>query len=240
MSRPSWEIRVRDPRRERRLRILIFLLVLAVPLAWFASQWLAQQQSGPLVQQAADALAREQRMADAVELLRRRVAILESGEQLTQQVTEQGRQSIKLLETEIYQLQQELGTCKGVITSRRSDELQLRAFEVVPSADPQRFFFKLFLGRTGSGSKDMKGKLSATLVGKQDGKKVSLALADLSRDVPEGGLPFALRNFLAFPEGGRLAELRLPQGFSPSEIRVKASVDGQKRALEKTFKWQAE
>ena len=174
MSRPSWEIRVRDPRRERRMRVLIFLLVIAVPLAWFGSQWLEQQKTALLLQQASAATAREQKMADELELLRRRVAILESGEQLTQQASEQGRQSIKLLENEIYQLQQELGTTKGIIGANRKDELQLRAFEVVPSADPQRFFFKLFLGRTGNGSKDMQGKLTATVVGKQGGKTVYL------------------------------------------------------------------
>lgn len=240
MQRPFWEIRVRDPRRERWQRILILLLIIAVPLTWYATRTYERQRYERLKDVNAGAAVKLQRQSSELEQLRRKVAVLGSGEQLTQQAMEQSRQSIKLLEAEIYLLQQELGTTKGIIGANRKDELQLRAFEVVPSEDPQRFFFKLFLGRTGNGSTPMAGKLAIEVRGKQGGKAVSLPLAELSRDVEAGGIPFSLRNFLAFPEGGRLAELRLPQDFSPSDIRVKASVDGERQALEKTFKWQAE
>jgi hypothetical protein len=49
-------------------------------------------------------------------------------------------------------------------------------------------------------------------------------------------IPFTFKHFQAIPEAGRFAELKLPDGFVPQQIRVRAEVKGEK-PLERTFKW---
>ena len=241
MQRPSWEIRVRDPRRERWLRLLMLVLAIAIPVAWFASQWLEQQKVAGVLASAQEREALIRKQADELELTRRRLAVVESGESLTQQATEHGRQSIKLLEEEIYQLQQELATMKGLVApaGKNADGVRIRSLAIRPGSDPQRFYFKLFLSRIGSGD-PLEGRVKLEVRGRKDGKPASLDLAELSKDVSADGLAYSLRNFQSFPEGGRLAEIRLPAGFEPADVRVVASVNGQKQTLEKIFKWQAE
>jgi hypothetical protein len=50
---------------------------------------------------------------------------------------------------------------------------------------------------------------------------------------------FSFKHFQAIPEAGRFAELKLPEGFIPREIKVRADVQGEKPLL-RTFKWNKE
>src|SRR5690606_12279122 len=94
----GWEVRPRDPRRERQLRLLLVVLVVAVPTAFWAGQlWRSTQLGGILDRQG----PLQQRLAEQdqeLELLRQRLAVVSSGERLSQQANEQSRQTIKLLE----------------------------------------------------------------------------------------------------------------------------------------------
>ena len=62
---------------------------------------------------------------------------------------------------------------------------------------------------------------------------VQKGLADA---LPGQAIPFAFKHFQAIPEAGRFAELRLPEGFVPREVKVAAEVQGEKPLL-RTFKW---
>lgn len=239
MQRPSWEIRVRDPRRERWLRLFILLLVLAIPLAWYAGYWMEHEKLAPVLEQNATQERQLARLTEDLEQARRKLAVLSSGESLSQQATEQSRLSIRLLEGEIYQLQQELATCKGALAGGKTDSLRIRSFDVLPGNDPQRFAYKLFLSRSGAGNV-LEGTLKIEVRGRKDGKTVTLPLDELSKDIPAAGLTFSVRNFQSFPEGGRAGELRLPAGFEAQEVRVVATLKGQSQPVEKTFKWQSE
>ena len=78
---------------------------------------------------------------------------------------------------------------------------------------------------------------------KQGEQDVTLELAALSADLPdalpEQPITFVFKHFQAIPEAGRFAELKLPEGFVPREIKVRAEVQGEKPLL-RTFKWNKE
>lgn len=66
------------------------------------------------------------------------------------------------------------------------------------------------------------------IVGKQGEQDVTLELAALGADLPDAlpgqSIAFAFKHFQAIPEAGRFAELKLPEGFTPREIKVRAEV----------------
>lgn len=237
----GWEVRPRDPRRAGRLRLALLSLILAVPAAFYAGTWWqARSTSLDLAElQTARELAAGQ--AQEIERLRQRVALLDSGEKLAQQASEQNRLTIKLLEEQIFKQQQDLAFYKGVLApASRREGLRIRTFEL-QATDAQRVFrYKILLSRVGKDDKPLEGQLQVTVEGRQGNKDVSLDLASLSQGneivVNDRSIPFMFKHFQAIPEAGRFAELKLPEGFTPRQVRVRAEVKGEK-PLERTFNW---
>lgn len=240
----GWEVRLSDPGRARRRRVFGLLLVLCIPLAFYAGSWWQHYTQpavtvGPPVESERD----EQLLRD-LEELRQRVAVLSSAEKLSQQANEQSRLSIKLLEEQIYKQQQDLAFYKGVLApASRREGLRIRAFELQATDSPELFRYKILLSRVGKGEAPLEGQLHVSIVGKQGEQDVTLELAALSADLPdalpEQPITFVFKHFQAIPEAGRFAELKLPEGFVPREIKVRAEVQGEKPLL-RTFKWNKE
>ena len=239
---PGWEVRLSDPRRERRRRWLQLLLVLAIPvsfaLGWYWPQ--AQPQQAPADTQAL--LTRLAEQEQELELLRQRLAVVGSSDKVTQQAMEQNRRTIKLLEEQIFKQQQDLAFYKGVLApASRREGLRIRTFELQATDTPRIFRYKILLSRVGKDDKPLQGQLQVTVEGQQGGKDISLELASLTQgsgdSLHEQAIPFAFRHFQAIPEGVRFAELELPEDFEPLEVRLRASVKGQSQPLERRFSW---
>ncbi|MDX1299455.1 MAG: DUF6776 family protein, partial [Pseudomonas sp.] len=152
--------------------------------------------------------------------------------------------TIKLLEEQIYKQQQDLASYKGVLApASRREGLRIKTFELQATDRPEHFRYKILLSRVGKGEKPLEGQLQVSIVGAQAGKNVTLELAALGAGLPdalpEQPITFAFKHFQAIPEAGRFAELKLPEGFVPSEIKVRAEVKGEKPLL-RTFKWNKE
>lgn len=63
-----------------------------------------------------------------LERLRTEIEVLRSGERLSQQATEQSRQTIKLLEDQVFKQQQDIAFYKGVVApASKADALEIRA-----------------------------------------------------------------------------------------------------------------
>ncbi|QLC72588.1 hypothetical protein LPB260_17640 [Pseudomonas sp. LPB0260] len=237
----GWEVRPSDPRRAGRVRLALLLLIVAVPLAFAAGAWW-QARSTQAFMAEYDALqAQLSEQARELDQLRQSLAVLSSGEKVAQQANEQNRLTIKLLEEQIFKQQQDLAFYKGVLApASRREGLRIRAFELQATDTPRQFRYKLLLSRVGKDDKPLQGQLRVTVEGRQGGKDVSLALADLTQGLPEQfsekAIVFTFKHFQAIPEAGRFAELKLPEGFEPRQVRVRAEVKGEK-PLERTFKW---
>tara|TARA_Y100001951_G_scaffold28627_1_gene22437 strand:- start:4813 stop:5556 length:744 start_codon:yes stop_codon:yes gene_type:complete len=233
----GWEVRLSDPRRDRRRRWSLLLLVLALPAA-FALGWYwpqaAPQQSPEQTQALLTRLAEQDQ---ELELLRQRLAVVGSSDKVSQQAIEQNRLTIKLLEEQIFKQQQDLAFYKGVLApASRREGLRIRTFELQATDVPRRFRYKLLMSRVGASDEALQGKMRVTVEGRQGGKTASLALSTLSDDVSENPIPFSFKHFQSFPEAGRFGELQLPEGFEPLQVKVQAEVEGDK-PLNRTFEW---
>lgn len=237
----GWEVRPSDPGRARRRCLLSVLVLLCIALAFYAgSLW--QQSIAVAVHSAIQ--APDESLAREVEELRQRVAVLSSTETLSQQANEQSRLTIKLLEEQIYKQQQDLASYKGVLApASRREGLRIKTFELQATDRPEYFRYKILLSRVGKGEAPLEGQLQVSIVGQQGEQPLTLELAALSSGLPdalsEQAFAFSFKHFQAIPEAGRFAELKLPEGFVPREIKVRAEVQGEKPLL-RTFKWNKE
>jgi hypothetical protein len=237
----GWEVRPADPGRTRR-QILRWLLVLAaIPLAFYAGRYWPVADGWLHEPAPVQEVARIAELEQQLEQAQQRLALLSSGEKVSQQANEQSRLTIKLLEEQIYKQQQDLAFYKGVLApASRREGLRVRTFEVQATDRPGVFRYKILLSRVGKGDTPLAGQLQVTLLGQQGDAEQSLELAPLTQGLAdalaEQSIPFAFKHFQAIPEAGRFAELQLPEGFVPREIRVRALVEGEKPLL-RTFKW---
>lgn len=237
----GWEVRPSDPRRAGRLRLVLLLLLLAVPAAFYGGTWWQLRASQAIEVEHQSTRERVIALEQELDQLRQRLIMVSSGEKVAQQANEQSRLTIKLLEEQIFKQQQDLAFYKGVLApASRREGLRIRTFELQATDRPMHFRYKILLSRVGKDDKPLEGRLVVTVEGRQGGKAVSLQLATLAQDLPDQfngqGMPFAFKHFQAIPEAGRFAELKLPDGFAPQQIRVRAEVKGEK-PLERTFKW---
>jgi hypothetical protein len=238
----GWEVRLSDPRRVRRVRLALLLLILAIPVAFYAGTWWQARGTQAVLTEHQSMPARLIELEQENDRLSQRLAVLSSGEKVAQQANEQNRLTIKLLEEQIFKQQQDLAFYKGVLApASRREGLRIRAFELQATDTPRLFRYKLLLSRVGKDDKPLQGQLQVTVEGRQGGKDVSLELAGLTQGgsdpLREQVMPFAFRHFQAIPEAGRFAELKLPEGFTPRQVRVRADVKGEKKPLERTFNW---
>lgn len=238
----SWEVRVYDPQRAKRQRRLVTLLVLCLPLAFVGGvvwQRVQPPESVAVMDRSGAPVVAEQLQRELGEL-RQRVAVLSSADTLSQQANEQSRLSIKLLEEQIYKQQQDLAFYKGVLApGTRREGVRIKAFELQATDKSTHFRYKILLSRVGKGEEPLEGQLQVAIVGKQGDQDVTLDLASLQADESVQSFNFAFKHFQAIPEAGRFAELLLPEGFIPREIKVRAEVKGQNPLL-RTFKWNKE
>ncbi|WP_263147590.1 DUF6776 family protein [Pseudomonas sp. RIT-PI-AD] len=240
MSR--WEVRISDPRRERRVRLLLVLALLALPLAFYGGQRWQAGDSGRQADERERLARKTETQARELETLRQRYVVMESGEQLARQAVEQNRQTIKGLEEQIFKLQQDLAFYQGVLApDSRREGLRIGTFELHAGDTPRRFRYKLTLSRVGQDEKPLSGRLRVSLIGKQAGKDLSLDLAPLTQGLPDAlsgsDIPFDFKHFQAIPEAGRYGEIDLPEGFEPRQIKVRATIQGQAKEQERLFNW---
>jgi hypothetical protein len=225
----GWEVRLRDRRRDRRRLLAWLILVLCLPAVfWLGGVWRgAPLSSEPGVEVAPAHL----------EELEQRLTVLSSAEQVARQADEHSRQRIKLLEEQIFKLQQDLAFYKGVLApGSRRDGLRIRSFDIQPTDASGTFRYNIMLSRVGQEDSSIKGSLQVFVDGAQAGKAVRLDLAKLSSEHTQKTIPFEFKHFQAIPATGRFAELKLPVGFVAESIVVRAMVAGQE-SLERTFKW---
>lgn len=237
----GWEVRPRDPRRSGRLRLALLLLILAVPAAFYGGGWWQARSTEAALLEYQALHERVLEQGQEIDRLRQRLAVVSSGETVAQQANEQSRLTIKLLEEQIFKQQQDLAFYKGVLApASRREGLRIRTFELQATDVPGVFRYKILLSRVGKDDKPLEGQLQVTVEGRQGDKDVSLELASLSQGgsdpLGDQSISFAFRHFQAIPEAGRFAELKLPEGFRPRQVKVRAEVKGEK-PLERTFNW---
>lgn len=111
--------------------------------------------------------------------------------------------------------------------------LSLRAPELVTTAGPRRYAYRIVVQQEARKHELLKGKLEVEVYGLLDGAQVSYPLVELSEDLEAGALALKFRYFQAI-EG----ELMLPEVFEPEGMSVVASVSTpHKIEVREQFPW---
>lgn len=220
------------------LRLLALLAACAaVYLAhWYGTSEALKYQEQALAErdQFEAALADSRAEADA---LRQEVANLKLGAQVDRAASEDVRNEVISLKAEIAELQEDITFYRGLMMpSADKQGLTIGSLNVISTGEDRRFNYKLVVQQLATNHKMLSGHVNFTIVGRQDGLPMSLALKDVSESVTSTDIRLGFRYFQNI-EG----ELVLPVGFEPIRIEIVAKSRGANgTTVEKKFGWLAE
>ena len=230
-----------DPVRERRQQILLFVLFvcLGVISYWFG----INKEAGDISELNTEKQALQAeivRLEAHNEKLAARVAVLERSSQIDRQAVELMRSQFRDLEQEKNELARSLVFYQSVVAPEDlSEGVKLSAFDLEPGESPNQYRLRVIVSQFSRMNNFLRGTLSASVKGQQDGKDVNLSLLDLAGVGSKPVLGF--RYFQAFPEDRGFMEFELPEKFTPKSITVSANIrSGGAQSLKKTYDWQEE
>ncbi len=141
------------------------------------------------------------------------------------------------LEQQLFRLQQDLATYRGALApTAMVPGLRIQAFELNATEEERVFRYKVMVSRVGSEEETTQAQLFLEVEGTQDGESVTLSLSQLSALEEGEGLPLDFRYFQVVPGNAADAVLRLPEGFEPDKVQLRAENDG-KKLVEQVFDW---
>ncbi len=182
-------------------------------------------------------LAQKKRaLEDQLVELRERNAVLERTVQVERKATEDVKISLRALQAEILDLNEELAFYRGIVSPQDASRgLRLQSFKLTPVASDGSYRYKLVLTQVLKNDRVVYGAVKLQLEGTQGGRPRTLALADVT-EKPVKELKYRFKYFQDM-EG----EFKLPQGFQLKRVAVKVLPRGKsKDAIEKTFEWKTE
>ncbi len=182
----------------------------------------------------------EQALAESraeAEALRQQVANLKLGSEVDKAASEDVRNEVIRLKAEIAELQEDITFYRGLMMpSADKQGLTIGSLNVISTGVERHFNYKLVVQQLATNHAMLTGHVNFTIVGRQDGLPMSLALMDVSDAVTTKDIRLGFRYFQNV-EG----ELVLPVGFEPIRIEIVAKVRGAKSAtVEKKFGWLVE
>ncbi|MCL6415326.1 hypothetical protein MIB92_06665 [Aestuariirhabdus sp. Z084] len=178
-----------------------------------------------------------------IEGLTQEVTTLRVGADVDRQSTDNVRLTIKQLEEEKFQLQQDLSFYKNIMAPKSEDKgLRIQKYDLQKTEQIDRFRLKLMLTQVSDNNRLLSGLATVSLVGRQDGIEKSLSLKDVSEQVSVQNIKLGFRYFQNIPgPDERFAELVIPQGFEPDYVLVVAQSRGPKpKRVEQKIPWQFE
>ena len=218
-----------------------FLVLLIAAAAVYFANWYGTREALKYQTQAlAERDQFEQALAesrDEAEELRQKVANLQLGSQVDKAASEDVRNEVISLKAEIAELQEDISFYRGLMMpSADKQGLTIGSLNVISTGADRHFNYKLVVQQLATNHKMLAGHVNFTIVGRQDGLPMSLALKDVSQAVTTTDIRLGFKYFQNI-EG----ELVLPVGFEPIRIEIVAKVRGASTAtVEKKFGWLAE
>ncbi len=141
------------------------------------------------------------------------------------------------LEQQLFRVQQDLAVYRGSLSPRAmAPGLRFQAFELQATENPGVFRYKVMVTRVGNEAETTQARLFIDVLGEEGGEPASVPLSSMTLADDEEGLPLDFRYFQVVPASSQDAELSLPQGFIPKQVRLRAR-HGDKLLVEQTFDW---
>lgn len=226
-----------EDRPGRRLAIRLgVLLLLCVCTA--AAYWLGGREVGSDYRQLkADYRQAQQALEEArAELagLGQQLANQELGSEVDRQAVEEIRAVVREHKETITKLNEEISFYKGLMApTERERGLGIRSWEVYPTAEPNRFQYRLVMQQLAVKHSVLSGSVNVMLVGRHQGVEQSYSLDILSNEVDNKNIRLRFKYF-QYIDG----ELQLPEGFVVDRVDIVARASKPKKVqVEKHFGW---
>ncbi len=173
---------------------------------------------------------RLEKLTNEIDGVQQKLVASERGSEIEQQAYSEVDDSLRDLQSEILELQEEVAFYRSIVAPRESSRgLRIQRFKITPAAQDRTFRYKLVLTQVIKNNRITRGKIAIQIEGVQNGKRRSMKLADVSVE-KQDKLPFKFKYFQNF-EG----DIILPDGFVPSRVNIK--VTSNRVTLDKTFSW---
>jgi len=165
--------------------------------------------------------------------LSEKVVMLETNEKIDTEAYRSVEEQLAGLQEEILTQQEDLAFYRGIVADQQTG-LRIQDLELSRGADASSFTMRLVLAQAIRADRRISGYVEFNFEGTQDGKELTLGLADMIGEKDgEGRLAFSFRYFQNLQ-----ADLVLPDGFAPARVTVKLMPNGKSaKALEKSFDW---
>lgn len=214
----------------------IFVLILVIIASFLTGKLLSSQTNSNKYNRL---VKKEHLLVAEVSNLKNRLTMLESTNQINNKALEQTRQTILLLEQQIYQQQQDITSYKAILAKQKKEPIILfRDFIIQTTNEPDTFRYKLIMTRLDPSNIYIKGILQISIKGTLKGKNETLSLTKITTENNhKKDIPFYFQYMLMIPENSQFAEMVLPNGFKPKKVVITAKILGNKTPVIQEFDW---
>ncbi|HUD41462.1 MAG TPA: DUF6776 family protein [Dokdonella sp.] len=222
---PPLVIRPLDRSRERRRALLIAAVWL---ISLLVAAWL-----GRAATERGNGAADAQTLADLKtqnDELKARVAIVQRAEQVARVALEDLRRSLGERDEEIASLRADLAFYGRLVGGTRREGLAVHDLRLTPVAGSRAWNFVATLTQNIKRGQDIRGRLTLSVEGVQDGKLVTLDWKSLVDGGAASGIGYGFKYFEQVK-----GTIMLPEGFTPNRLHLQA--DGSGNRAEQDFQW---
>ena len=165
--------------------------------------------------------------------LRRRLAMLQTNDNIDQQATAELQDQLVALQNKVYKLTRELEFYRGIVSSTGDvSGLAIQALQFEPTRQADQYRFKLVLTYVAKSDRVISGNADVALEGAIDGTPQTLSLTELMRE-QSVSFDYSFKHFKRF-EG----TVDLPSAFKPRRLRVQLLPKNSSHTrIERVFEW---
>jgi len=225
---PVLVVRPHDPRRRRRLALLLALAWIASVLLALGLMQLVQGQIAGVVDHGALNAAQHE-----IETLRQQNAALERAEQVARAANADLQQTMRDHQEQIAGLRADLAFFSRLTGGAgRREGLNVHGARVQAGDSARVYNVTVTLTQNLKSGQVAAGRVKISLSGVRDGKLTTLPWSELAPDQDANGLAFSFKYFQQIR-----ATVMLPPGFAPSRVRVEADAGGDMGRADQDYAW---
>ncbi len=235
MRRKSTHVIVRSHHPRLRRFVIGALAIATLAIGWLLFEYGRMAAGYSLV----EAMQREHVLGQRISglegengRLKSQIALFERTAGIDRRAYEEVDRSLTDLQNEVLELRQEVAFYRGIVHSEDATPgLRIQSFKLRQD-EPTQYQYRLVLTQLATTNIRVQGEAEIALSGMLNGDPVELAQRDIL-DQQGQDLRFDFRNFQELR-----GSLRLPEGFVPQRVMLKAAPKGGKGAgAERTLSW---
>lgn len=163
------------------------------------------------------------------EELRERLAYLEKSQQIDREACQQLRQSLRDLQSRLVDAQEQLAFYRGIVTPE-DESSGVRVHDLIFRQRGQQLRYEMVLVQGRNQSDRVRGRFSLQVEGVRDGEAETLQASNAEG---ETDMLFSFRHFQEFT-----GSMKMPEGFSPRQVRVRLQREGGDEPVDTSYEWQ--